>query len=257
MRDGRMVDLVYIVVGHAIPYNGGGNVIHKLEFQSWLSSLHAPVTSIGTHWELNAWLESRMAGASCQGAILLFIHDREQCPLTSTLAIANTVVNGMRTGDGSRRMVAEIHRPFSAELDVVLNWRFPLLNGPCKMIVLVVGDQFVELDAEAEPSEVGHVYISLFQVNQLMFVQIVHLIASPNCSLVLKNMVDEGGGLIQPAPDEIQLEFLSEEHSIKGLEHNQLYMLVGIIGGMAVVALAISIFWGLNGTSFVSGDKPR
>lgn len=52
--------------------------------------------------------------------------------------------------------------------------------------------------------------------------------------------------------NEIQLQYLSEELLIKNIETNRVFILVGTIGGIAVVALAISIFWGLNGTSFVN-----
>uniref|UniRef100_A0A914DK20 Uncharacterized protein n=1 Tax=Acrobeloides nanus TaxID=290746 RepID=A0A914DK20_9BILA len=49
---------------------------------------------------------------------------------------------------------------------------------------------------------------------------------------------------------EIQLEYLIEESAIKKLERNPTFIVVGAIGGIAVVALAMSIFWGLNGSSF-------
>lgn len=47
------------------------------------------------------------------------------------------------------------------------------------------------------------------------------------------------------------MEYLSAELLIKNIEFNHIYIIVGIVGGNAVVALAISIFWGLSGTSFV------
>lgn len=56
---------------------------------------------------------------------------------------------------------------------------------------------------------------------------------------------------IQPKLTEIQLDYLSEELSIREMESNPTYIVVGAIGGIAVIALAISIFWGLNGNSFV------
>lgn len=49
---------------------------------------------------------------------------------------------------------------------------------------------------------------------------------------------------------DVQLEYLREETDIKKLERNPTFIVVGAIGGVAVVALAISIFWGLNGSSF-------
>lgn len=51
---------------------------------------------------------------------------------------------------------------------------------------------------------------------------------------------------------EIQLDYLSEELMIQAIERNPIYIIVGAIGGVGVIALAISIFWGLNGNAFVS-----
>jgi len=82
-------------------------------------------------------------------------------------------------------------------------------------------------------------------IQTIKVLRVVASVGQHNCSSAMD------GAKVEPPPDAIQLEFLREEHSIKGLEHNELFMLVGIIGGMAVVALATSIFWGLNGSSFV------
>lgn len=60
---------------------------------------------------------------------------------------------------------------------------------------------------------------------------------------------------IQQPLNEIQIEFFKEEIQIRRIEFNHVFIIVGLIGGLAVVALAISIFWGLNGTSFVIKNK--
>jgi hypothetical protein len=49
----------------------------------------------------------------------------------------------------------------------------------------------------------------------------------------------------------IEMEFLREERHLKAIEHNRQYLIVGAIGGVAVLAMAMSIFWGLNGNDFV------
>ncbi|VDM75566.1 unnamed protein product [Strongylus vulgaris] len=51
---------------------------------------------------------------------------------------------------------------------------------------------------------------------------------------------------------ELQLIYFAGEHDLVKLEHKQSYVLVGLTGGIAVIALAISIFWGLNGSAFTS-----
>ncbi|CAK5088597.1 unnamed protein product [Meloidogyne enterolobii] len=56
---------------------------------------------------------------------------------------------------------------------------------------------------------------------------------------------------IIPQLNPIELEFFKEERHLKSIEQNRQYLAVGTIGGVAVMALAMSIFWGLNGNDFV------
>lgn len=49
----------------------------------------------------------------------------------------------------------------------------------------------------------------------------------------------------------IELEYWQQERHLKAIEYNRQYITVGTIGGVAVIALAMSIFWGLNGNDFV------
>jgi len=56
---------------------------------------------------------------------------------------------------------------------------------------------------------------------------------------------------ILPPLNSIELEFLREEKHLKAIEQNRQYLTVGAIGGVSILALAMSIFWGLNGNDFV------
>lgn len=51
---------------------------------------------------------------------------------------------------------------------------------------------------------------------------------------------------IRPELTNLQLEYVAEELYIRKIQDNQTYIAVGSIGGLAVIALAISIFWGLQ-----------
>ncbi|VDP00696.1 unnamed protein product [Heligmosomoides polygyrus] len=51
---------------------------------------------------------------------------------------------------------------------------------------------------------------------------------------------------------ELQMIYYSGEHDLVKLENKQSYVLVGLTGGIAVIALAMSIFWGLNGSAFAN-----
>ncbi|VDO50855.1 unnamed protein product [Onchocerca flexuosa] len=48
----------------------------------------------------------------------------------------------------------------------------------------------------------------------------------------------------------IERDYLRENKQSLVLESEPSYILVGATGGIAVVALAISIFWGLSGSTF-------
>lgn len=48
----------------------------------------------------------------------------------------------------------------------------------------------------------------------------------------------------------VERDYLREHEQSSTLESEPSYILVGATGGIAVVALAISIFWGLNGSAF-------
>lgn len=49
---------------------------------------------------------------------------------------------------------------------------------------------------------------------------------------------------------EVERDYLRERELSSQLESKPSYIVVGAAGGIAVVALAISIFWGLNGSTF-------
>ncbi|GMT36505.1 hypothetical protein PFISCL1PPCAC_27802, partial [Pristionchus fissidentatus] len=51
---------------------------------------------------------------------------------------------------------------------------------------------------------------------------------------------------------DLEMEYFSGERKLFHLEQSTAYLIVGATSGVAVVALAISIFWGLNGNAFAS-----
>lgn len=51
---------------------------------------------------------------------------------------------------------------------------------------------------------------------------------------------------IRPELTSLQLEYVAEEMYIWKIQDNRTYIVVGAIGGLAIIALAVSIFWGLQ-----------
>ena len=49
---------------------------------------------------------------------------------------------------------------------------------------------------------------------------------------------------------DLQLIFYSEEIDLDKLTKRTSYVLVGLVGGVSVIILAVTIFWGLKGSAF-------
>ncbi|ETN87266.1 hypothetical protein NECAME_00125 [Necator americanus] len=74
----------------------------------------------------------------------------------------------------------------------------------------------------------------------------------PNATEECPPLHDTMWNSVETPLTELQLIYLSGEHDLVKLEHKQSYVLVGLTGGIAVIALAMSIFWGLNGSAFAN-----
>ncbi|KAH7731237.1 SUP-10 protein [Aphelenchoides avenae] len=112
--------------------------------------------------------------------------------------------------------VVELRRPLSSQEEVLIQFRLPGTSGQCRMIIVLGNRGFEELDRDLTPAE--------------LYNKVVHW--RRDCE----------------TPPFIRED---EENHYMNAGQKKAYIMVGAIGGIAVIALAISIFWGLNGTAFV------
>ncbi|KIH58032.1 hypothetical protein ANCDUO_11768 [Ancylostoma duodenale] len=127
--------------------------------------------------------------------------------------------------------------PLPAAMSVVLYKRLPLLDeATCSQMFLLHQSSYSILFQKYSPSAVWEL-IDLLLPN-----------ATEECPPLQDTMWNSVGTPLT----ELQLIYLSGEHDLVKLEHKQSYVLVGLTGGIAVIALAMSIFWGLNGSAFAN-----
>ena len=144
----------------------------------------------------------------------------------------------------------ELRHPLTPEETVIVQQRLPQLRRQCQILAMLHNGAYQEIVDSMFLKEVS-------SCKNMMNYKIFYDIFILQLNKKISNWSNENCTLPQPYAiqtqlTEIQLDYLSEELHIYGLETNPTYIIVGAIGGIAVIALAISIFWGLNGSSFVT-----
>uniref|UniRef100_A0A915DTX2 Uncharacterized protein n=1 Tax=Ditylenchus dipsaci TaxID=166011 RepID=A0A915DTX2_9BILA len=213
--------LLYVVAGRPFYYERQGDVLKdKAEFIEWLLELEKPsLAQVKDYLELDNYLG--IEGHNCSEdkewhKYVILVHHLTQC----RDFLINNIARSFH-GDPNVTTI-ELVRPLTPETEAVLNWRLVGLSKKCRMIVVIHNSAFLEVDNDISPAQLYHFTQSW--TNQ------------GNCSHPVPNVVR--------APlNDIQIQYFSDEISIKEIEYNRVYILVGTIGGIAVVALAISIFW--------------
>ncbi|KAI1724645.1 putative potassium channel regulatory protein sup-10 [Ditylenchus destructor] len=223
----KLYALIYVVANRNFSYNH--HDITKAKFLDWLSELeNAAIVRPANYRELDSWLgKSREYCDSLlqEQKFVVLVHHLSQCRDYLLENIARSFHND------SNVTVIEVARPLTTEAEVVLSWRLGGLSQQCRMIIVVHNNAFIEVNNDITPAQL-HPFVKNWT-------------NAGNCTFGVPRTVNV-------TLNEIQLQYLSEELLIKNIETNRVFILVGTIGGIAVVALAISIFWGLNGTSFVN-----
>ncbi|KAM3726821.1 putative potassium channel regulatory protein [Dirofilaria immitis] len=222
IRNGSKPYLVYAIDGQLFRYEG--NINNKEEFFSFLGShelLNAEIVSTWQH------LESIINTAQlCHGEKqILQIVDNNRCPMEHFELV-------VRAFDGvANYSFYEIIMPLTIDMDVELHTRLPELPSVCQLILLLQNDGYLWMSADADLHEL------IIAVESLQNVECTR--GSP--------------GVWYPIREEltaIERDYLRENKQSLILESEPSYILVGATGGIAVIVLAISIFWGLSGSTF-------
>ncbi|VDM95003.1 unnamed protein product [Thelazia callipaeda] len=214
--------LVYVVSGRLFRYDS--NLANKSEFFSFLKSHELGGAKTVQTWEQ---LESIINLAElCHGEKqVLLVADNDRCPVRHYELI-------VRAFDGIvNYSFYEIETPLLTDMYIELYTRLPELPFVCQLILLMQNSGYVWISADADVHEL--------------------IIAVES----LQNLKCDRGSSSDWYPIREQLtalerDYLRENEQASTLVSKPNYILVGATGGIAVVALAISIFWGLNGSTF-------
>uniref|UniRef100_A0A7E4W4K3 Thioredoxin domain-containing protein n=1 Tax=Panagrellus redivivus TaxID=6233 RepID=A0A7E4W4K3_PANRE len=214
--------VVYFVANKAFPYNG--DLDDKDEFVDFLMKLERQPIENPVGWdEINHFISSASA-CNLSHKYILRIHHPEECH-------DELWENLVRTFYPSKNVTfIELKRPLTPESTVIVRERLPKLLRKCQTLVVMHNGAYEEI---TEPMILKDLHERITEFTN-------------------EDCLDPQPHSIRGELTDIQLDFLSEELLIQRIEENPTYIVVGTVGGIAVIALAISIFWGLNGTSFVT-----
>ncbi|VDN37195.1 unnamed protein product [Gongylonema pulchrum] len=217
IRNSSQAHLVYVVDGRLFRYNG--NLSNKEEFLSFLRAHEAGGTEIISNWQQ---LETVISNA--------------QCPMPHYQLV-------VRAFDGvANYSFFEMIAPLPMDMYIELYTRLPELPFVCQLILLLQNNGYVWISADADVHEVT-TFSSAVDEDLIIEVE----------SLENAGCTESSSASWYPIRSELTMlerDYLREHEQSSALESEPSYILVGATGGIAVVALAISIFWGLNGSTF-------
>ncbi|GMR61590.1 hypothetical protein PMAYCL1PPCAC_31785 [Pristionchus mayeri] len=192
----------------------------------WLEELDQDDVIIPkTHEELDMYLNTQ----NCSDKYLIYsAHDKCQIPQWRSIARIVRLKMQIKT--------IYIRRPIADhQMSTVLFKRLPLMNEQDCMFMT-----FVQLRSYSYPLTIG---------TPAQMAEHLSLLTTDNECV----MLDDGFSLPISAPlSDLEMEYFTGERRLFHLEQSTAYVIVGATSGVAVIALAISIFWGLNGTAFAA-----
>ncbi|CAD5220795.1 unnamed protein product [Bursaphelenchus xylophilus] len=214
----KQIGLFYHVGGKTFIYEG--DYSNKISVLKWFKFFENPkVYRPEDHVELEALLNMADSCNEPDKKLIILVQDEQRCPDFHSVT---NLARGLKNNPNI--IVAEMKRPLTSEMEAVLKWRMPSLSDACKMTIYLNSQTYYETDSNAHPSQIHSSVVEW----------------KADCNQTIEN------NRIRSKLTEIQLEYLSEERSVQKIQDNQVYVVVGAIGGIAVIALAISIFWGLQ-----------
>ncbi|XGW32422.1 hypothetical protein V3C99_017178 [Haemonchus contortus] len=219
--------LVYMIA--RTPTYFTGNITSRQSVSHWIVSLDQ--VKIETPPNVTALDDLIASTSNCTEKLLVLVNNERQCPLPYWGTVARTAL--MYTG------VRPVHlsAPLPASMSVVLYKRLPFLDeSQCQQMFLIHQYSYSIQFQDYTPRAVWELIDILL----------------PNATEECPPLQDTMWFSVATPLTELQMIYFSGEHDLVKLEHKQSYVLVGLTGGIAVIALAMSIFWGLNGSAFAN-----
>ncbi|CAJ0565540.1 unnamed protein product, partial [Mesorhabditis spiculigera] len=217
--------VLYISAGSVEEYEGDPS--DRTTFLEWLRSVDkSDVLIPKSHQELDAYLTE---AEQCQNAFLLIIHDPNKCPYDFWRNVARVVYAGTKIP------TILLERPIENQIAVTLFRRLVSMPQDCLLVSLIHHNQYTKPFVELAPAEILENVRRTLEFSTCLY--------EPDGKIFTKTG-------IRSSLTDLQMEYYATDYDLKKLEHKTSYIAVGLAGGIAVIALAISIFWGLNGSAF-------
>ncbi|KAK0397188.1 hypothetical protein QR680_002023 [Steinernema hermaphroditum] len=219
--EAKQPSVFYFVGGTYFKFDG--DLSNKDHFMNWLQTRENANSQHVVDWSEVENILKENTGCNDNNQLIMISSD-EHCPYDYWPNLARSL------NEYSNLSLYEIRRPFNVEIEIVLYQRFPKLSGDCLQMVLVSDNAYAELPILDNVAEMRENILS----------QIDRGCTPPRYPWMAVDI----------PLTEIQLEYYSRDNLLRTNEMKPHFILVGGIAGVSVVALAISIFWGLNGTAF-------
>ncbi|PAV75195.1 hypothetical protein WR25_02785 [Diploscapter pachys] len=221
-------NLVYIISRTPHIYNG--DMSDRNAIFNWLNNLDKALIIVPKdHQQLESYLSNTF---NCSAKYIGLMNDEIKCPLGYFPNIARiTAPLGLQA--------IHIQQPLTAEMLAVITRRLPKLfpKRSCAIIFILYEDSYTQIPQyqnDFSPTYVKEFVDRLFPPEDGDCPPLVESIWQP----------------IKTPLSDLQLIFYSEEIDLDKLTKRTSYVLVGLVGGVSVIILAITIFWGLKGSAF-------
>ncbi|CCD70295.1 Putative potassium channel regulatory protein sup-10 [Caenorhabditis elegans] len=216
-------NLIYFIGVKRVVFNGDVNI--REDVNDWIASLDQLILLEPRVYEdLNVILSDT---SNCSSKYLL-LADRPKCPQPSWSIVA-------RIAQDHGIQPVKIGHPLDGLTHVLLYKRMPYLSeASCHLSVLLYENSYSDFGDDINPLVVSDWITTLLPLEEGSCPALFETYWHP--------IVDE--------LTELQQIFYSAELEISERNKRPAFVLVGLTGGIAVIILAFSIFWGLNGSGF-------
>ncbi|CAL2049167.1 unnamed protein product [Caenorhabditis brenneri] len=216
-------NLIYFIGLKRVVFNGDVN--SRDEVISWISTVdQLNVIVPKVYNELNDILS---ATSNCSNKFLL-LTDSRKCPQPAWSIVA-------RIAQEHGVQPVKIGHPLDGLTHVLLHKRMPFLTETsCHLSVLLYENSYSDFGDDINPLVVSDWITTLLPMED------------GSCPALFETYWHP----IENELTELQQIFFSAELEISERNKRPTFILVGLTGGIAVIILAFSIFWGLNGSGF-------
>ncbi|CAB3400537.1 unnamed protein product [Caenorhabditis bovis] len=217
-------NLIYFIERKTYVFNG--QVSSKRDVNEWLQNMdNVRIMTINTYDSLNNILSGT---SNCSNKYLLLGSNKENCPQESWPIVARIAFNyGIQP--------IRLEMPLEPLSHVLLFKRLPtVIQTSCHITVLLYENNYSDLNDEILPIVVADWIKYLLPEDE------------GKCPALL----DPYWFPIGDELTELEQIYFTAELEITERNKRPAFVLVGLAGGLAVIVLAYSIFWGLNGSAF-------